>query len=144
MPWSTFGLCVKISFVRWLSLFYCFAQQQRAFSTRLAECGSGIYCDATVALNSGSTIDPLIVQFSCNLPIRKKFIKSILLEIFWYVKHIYCIIQGMASNYEPTVISKPCMPRGGPRRTRLGHYGMVLRLPRAHSLNHAWKSSKYV
>ena len=46
-----------------------------------------------------------------------------------YKTHIYCFIQGMASNYEPTVISKPCM---------------VLRLPRAHSLNHAWKSSKYV
>ena len=26
---------------------------------------------------------------------------------------------------------------------RLGPYSMVLRLPRAHSVNHAWKSSKY-
>ena len=66
----------------------------------LAQHDSVINCDVTVALNIGSIILPglMILQNFCFILV--------------YKTHISCFIRGMASNYEPTGISIPCMARG--------------------------------
>ena len=100
--------------MRWLSLFLL-RTTERAFSTRLAQRAVEFIVTQQWHWTLVAPLSTIHPDFSCKI-----FFKSILLELFRYIKHmfIYCFIQGMASNYEPTVISIPCMARGA---SALGH-----------------------